>query len=88
MSGRLRIIMEASSTAGGDRRGIKDVTVIRYNEYGSGLDYEATWAGPYQPTKWTAMTSCDSKNKERTDVIVTSNSGKTETFRIAARTGC
>lgn len=88
ISGRLRVIVEAESSAGGDRRGIESVKVERKNDVGGTLTYEATWAGPYRPTTWTAMTGCNSNYRDAMTIEVTTNSGKVATYRTDARSGC
>ena len=88
ISGRLRFTIEAESTLGGNQRGIKSVEVIRRNEYNAQLPYDARWAGPYRPNTWTVLTGCSSKNKSKTTIIATSDSGLTKSIDVDARTGC
>ncbi len=88
ISGRLRFTIEAESTLGGSQRGIKSVEVIRRNEYNAQIPYDATWAGPYQPNRWTVLTGCSSSNKPKTTIIATSESGLTKSIDVDARTGC
>lgn len=88
ISGRLRFTIEAESTLGGNQRGIESVEVIRRNEYNAQNSYDARWAGPYRPSTWTVLTGCSSKNKSKTTIIATSESGLTKSIDVDARTGC
>lgn len=88
ISGRLRVIINAESSVGGDQRGIRAVEVKRFNDVGGALTYDARWAGNYRPTTWTALTGCNSNYRDRMIITVTTNSGKVETYRTEAAPGC
>lgn len=87
-SGKLKVTIEAESSAGGERKGIKSVKVKRKNDVGGTLTYEASWAGSYRPSTWTVTTGCNSRWRDEMTIEVTSNSGKVTTYKTDAQSGC
>lgn len=84
-SSKLRLSITATSSAGGDRKGIRSVTVYRPNEYNAELDTKASYTGAETANQdeWTAILSCDAtaRFKDTLRIVVTANDGATTTLR-------
>ena len=90
---KLRLIIAANSAAGGDRRGIRSVSVFRPNEYNAEIETKASYIGAEtaNQNEWSALLTCDSsgRDKDTLRIVVTANDGQTTTLREAVRpTSC
>ncbi len=86
---KLRLIITANSAAGGDRKGIRSVSVYRPNEYNAELETKGSYIGAEtaNQNEWSALLTCDSsaKFKDTLRIVVTTNDGKTTTLRETVR---
>lgn len=82
---KLRLSITADSKAGGDRQGIRSITVYRPNEENAELPTKASYVGDETANKneWTALLSCDRSgaSKDTLRIVVTANDGQTTTLR-------
>ena len=90
---KLRLIVTANAAAGGDRKGIRSVSVYRPNEYNAEIETKASYVGQEtaNQNEWSALLTCDRTNKDKDTlrIVVTANDGQTTTLREAVRpTSC
>ena len=79
----------ADSKAGGDRKGIRSVSVFRPNEYNAEIETKASYIGAEtaNQNEWSAILTCDrtSREKDTLRIVVTANDGQTTTLREAVQ---
>lgn len=93
-TGKLRVSLTAEVPGvGGEKRGIRSVTVYRPNEYNAELKYTATFVGEDTAGKneWHALMNCDAsgKMKDTLRIVAVADNGETTTIRAnQTRGGC
>lgn len=86
-TGKLRVSLTAEVPGvGGEKRGIRSVTVYRPNEYNAELKYTAAFVGEdtAEQNEWDALVTCDTgtaKLKDTLRIVAVADNGQTTTIR-------
>lgn len=86
-TGKLRVSLTAEVPGvGGEKRGIRSVTVYRPNEYNAELKYTAAFVGEdtAEQNEWDALLTCDTgtaKLKDTLRIVAVADNGQTTTIR-------